>query len=180
MPAHTPKPLARRYGAGFTLMEMLVVITIIGILAAALLSVYQQMRKITWKQQTRNMTRQLSLAWKMRVQNKHEWPDATRFDSTFTTLASGDAEFVTSSTNMAALNFNADGSSDTYFELNANQIRNGLVDYWHHFLHVRLDLNSDGQIPNPADETKVIYSSAVVWSWGAGGANTPKDWVVSF
>jgi len=171
----------------FTLVEMLVVVMVIGILAASVLGIYGQTRKVTWKQQTRNMTRQLSNAWKMRLQDDHAWPDPTRFDNTKT--AGNDVDFPTDVINMAALNLDANGKTNTYFELNATQwgadpTKNGLRDHWGNFLHVRLDLDSDGKIWNPVgvqSDANAINSSAVAYSYGPTGlTGNQKDWVVSF
>jgi len=176
--------------AGFTLMEMLVVVMVIGILAAAVLGIYGQVRKVTWKQQTRNITRQLAGAWKMRLQDDQAWPDPARFDTTkpVPTAGSGsDVDFPTDVNNMTALNVDASGKTNTYFELNAIQwgsdpTKNGLRDHWGNFLHVRLDLDSDGKIQNPVgdqtDPNNTINSSALSYSTGPTG--NPKDWVVSF
>lgn len=173
-------PRAQRRDA-FTLLEMLTVVLIIGVLASAVLGLYAQARKVTWKQQTRNMTRQLANGWKMRLQDDHAWPDQSRFDNT--TVLGSDVDFPADANNMSVLNVDANGRTNTYFEVNAKQWGTGVRDYWGNFLCVRLDFDSDGKIQNPvgnqSDVQNVIYASALSYSWGPH-KDKQKDWVVSY
>ena len=59
------RKLARR--AGFTLVELLIVILVISILIAVGFGAFQQARNTAWKQKSRDSARQIATAWNLRL-----------------------------------------------------------------------------------------------------------------
>ena len=153
---------------GFTLMELLVVVLIIGILASASIGIYQHSRTAAWKQRARDSARQIAVAWNIKLLDDHAFPPSISFsdiNGTALPLITTDITFPTTTTNMAILN-----STKLYLEQNANQrsINSGMIDKWGHFFNVRLDLNYDGLVQDPRDPSgaTTINANVVVWSLG--------------
>ena len=166
--------------AGFTLIEMLIVILIIAILVAVSLGVYQQARTTAWKERARDSARQIATAWNVYLMDNHAFPVATSFQG----VTGGNTEptFQTLATNMVPLH-----SAKVYLEQSADQSINGMKDKWGNPFCVRLDLNYDGKINSPYDNSTPINANVVVWSWGpnpsawsasASVASRSNSWVV--
>jgi prepilin-type N-terminal cleavage/methylation domain-containing protein len=157
----------------FTLMEMMVVIVIIGILAAVLLSTFQAARNAAWKQKARDGARQIATAWNTYCIDQRGFPASTAFtlDPTYNTDAAA-VTFETSVTNMAVLNARV-----TYLEQNKDQRLNGMKDKWGRYYHVRLDANYDGTVKSPIDNS-IIRANVMVWSLGPHPNDTAKSWIM--
>jgi type II secretory pathway pseudopilin PulG len=155
------------------MLELLVVILIIGVLAAALLSTYQQARNAAWKQKTRDSARQIATAWNTYSIENRGFPAATAFvpDPTYNTDANS-ITFETTTTNMAVLN-----ASQTYLEQSTAQRRNGMTDKWGRYFHIRMDTNYNGLVSSPLDATP-IRANIVVWSIGPEPSTPVKSWVM--
>lgn len=153
---------ARCAGMGFTLIEMLAVILIIAILATIGLGLYQQARNAAWKQKARDSARQIATAWNLRLIEDHAFPATTAFvaDPVYNTDAPQSITFETGTNNMMVLN-----STKIYLEQNADQRKYGMKDKWGQSFHVRLDMNFDGVVTSPLDNTP-IHANVVVWSLG--------------
>ncbi len=158
---------------GFTLLELLVVISIIGILAAVLLGSFQQARNAAWKQKARDSARQIATAWNTYCIDSHGFPAATAFTLDTTGVADANSiTFATSTNNMAVLN-----RSQTYLEQNKTQRISGMKDKWGNYFLVRLDANYDGTISSPLDST-LIRANVMVWSLGPYPNTPANSWVM--
>ena len=69
---------SERKRAGFTLVEMLVVIGVIGILAASLLSAFGHVRRSARKAQAQTLVSEAATAFTLCLQQEREWPTELR------------------------------------------------------------------------------------------------------
>ena len=177
--SHCPTvPLSHRLTslrAGFTLVEMLTVILIIGILAAACLGIFQQARTTAWKQKARDTARQIATAWNVRLMDDHAFPAISLFQSYGTPYAGA---FPTTAANMSTLNSNA--ANRIYLEQNASQHLSGMTDKWGNYYYVRLDVTYSGTVLNPIDNTTLINGNVVVWSLGPSPANPSSSFCIAW
>ncbi len=156
--------------AGFTLVELLIVILVISILIAVGFGAFQQARNTAWKQKARDSARQIATAWNLRLLEDRAFPAAASF-----TNATGTADeigFETTTANMGVLN-----AGRIYLEQSADQRSSGMRDKWLQYFHVRLDTDYDGSIKSPYDNTTAIRANVIVWSFGPNQDNS-NNWVV--
>jgi prepilin-type N-terminal cleavage/methylation domain-containing protein len=178
-----PVPGAAARG-GFTLVEMLVVLVIIGILMASVAGFLNQARRNAWRVKTRDTARQLVAAWNLHLLDKRGFPAPASFSD-----KAGEGGFEASPANLELLN---DGK--VYLELDAVERgeisdRNrpsGVTDRWKQRLRFDLDFDYDGQVGNPAPEannlgqgTTSVKGSAIAWSRG-DTPQIPKRWIVQW
>ena len=165
--------------AGFTLIEMLIVVLIICILISIGFGGYRMARDAAWKERARDSARQICTAWNLRLQYDRQFPSYTNFVGRTGTDTGANAEitFQTTIDNMAALNNGdriwLDQSAD---QRSADTTINGMRDRWGRFFYVRLDMNYDGTVKNPYDSTSAIRANVAVWSLGPNPANS-NSWV---
>lgn len=168
--------------SGFTLMELLVVIVIIGVIFSSITIAYQHARTAAWKEKARDTARQLATAWNLRLQDDREWPAVTAFvrDPIYDAGTMTEITIQSTPDNMSLLCSTNNPQAKVYFDQNAEQRVQGLRDHWGNVFHVRLDLNYDGQVRNPtngASDTAVIQANVVVWSTGPK-PQLKDQWVV--
>lgn len=182
--------------AGFTLVEMLVVIGVIGLLAGALLGAFSHLKTAARQSQAQALVSEVATALNAYLQQYREWPDAlknrTEMDDTACwILQSAKLLDVTPKKEKT----NSDGTVTV--SVNENSLdRFGLLDPWgraalrknptissagvnieggkklsDHRLQYRLDLNYDGYVDSSEDSPKglKIRASAIVWSRGPDG-----------
>jgi len=158
---------------------MLGVILIIGILAAALIGLYQQSRNAAWKERARDSARQIAIAWNLKLMDDHAFPSSVSFkdiNGAVLPLNTTEITFPSSSTNMAVLN-----STKIYLEQSAEQrsINSGMKDKWGNYFNVRLDLNYDGMVKDPRDPSGATLINANVVVWSQGPYNNTNSYCVA-
>lgn len=183
--------------AGFTLVEMLVVIGIIAMLAVAFMSSFSYVQRLAWKQQSQTIVSNAATALTLYLQKERGWGELenkTEFDSDVCRILK--AAGVFDSTVKASGDTKETASIDRY----------GLLDAWgqrmlranpdvsesiakQHRIQFRLDLNMDGKVDSSEDAPNglSIRAAALVWSRGLDGKDDssstgryPKDDVLSF
>ncbi len=171
---------------GYTLVEMLVVIGIIGVLGVALLGSFSYLKTTAWQTRAQTQVSHVAAGLTVYLQNERSWPDVllakTEFDAEACALLQN-AKIVDITT---WKDFNSDGTGKTLNENSPD--RYGLLDPWgvsimrknplsledavkNHRLQFRLDKNFDGYVdasegsPNGVK----VRGSVLVWSRGPDG-----------
>lgn len=161
---------------GFTLLEMLVVISIIGILAALLLPAANSAREAARRATARDSAEQLVTAWKTYLLDHREFPDET-----FEGMDVDAVEILGTTTTVY-------NSSQVYMEFSTNETENGFLDPWGQRVRARggsgwEDMVFQVAVDNgrgPHDSTdpydgkvtpygEVVNRSVVAWSRGKDG-----------
>ncbi len=148
--------------AGFTLMEMLVVIAILAILMGATMTGLQQARRLAWRTRARDTARQLVGAWDLYLIDNREFPESGDLQDTV------EGGFMASKHNISeVLN-----KERVYIELSNEDIEHdGMVDKWKNLFRFNLNFAYDGTLPNPAPESfrgkyTEVKANAIAWSVG--------------
>ncbi|MDD5705621.1 MAG: type II secretion system protein [Kiritimatiellae bacterium] len=152
--------------AGFTLVEMLVVVAIIAILTAVTLSLMQSSRDSAWRAKARDTARQIVAAWNLYLQDQHGFPAPSAFFDVAPATIGG---YPTTVANLKVLN-----ASRIYLELKKDELQQGLMDRWRQPFYFNLDFNYDGLMENPAlkadpgkvPEELLVRGNAIAWSLG--------------
>ena len=146
---------------GFTLLEMLVVVAIIGMLVGLLLPAVQSVRNQARKTKARHDVDQLATAWLAYLEEYRRFPGTAIVStgSNAVNILSG----VTSPDNPRGVHFMEFVISATNFP-----------DPWGHEYSILLDSDYDNKVTHPT--LGVMSLSVAVWSWGRDGSNgTPDD-----
>jgi prepilin-type N-terminal cleavage/methylation domain-containing protein len=159
---------------GFTLIEMLAVILIIGVLMAIAFGAFTGVRQQAWRARSRDLARQLAHAWTQHLQVNRELPasviNAQRASTDNYVLADHD--------HLVALN-GSQLAGNRFLEVKENELRDGLRDRWGQLLKVRLDIEYKGKVKHPFDSETELRTSVVVWSdryGNPGGCGSgPRD-----
>ncbi len=189
--------IAMKKEAGFTLVEMLVVMGIIAMLAVAFMSSFSYVQRLAWKHQSQTIVSNAATALTLYLQKERGWGELenkTEFDSDVCLILKNAGVF--DSTVKSASDTKASASIDRY----------GLLDAWgqrklksnpdlsesiakQHRIQFRLDLNLDGKVDSSENSPNglQIRAAALVWSRGLDGKDDssstgryPKDDVLSF
>ncbi len=153
------KKISKR-NSGFTLVEMIAVLLILALVAAAVTGGLAKARERAWRLRARDTGRQLCEAWGMYLLDEH------RFPSDFT-----NGQKVKADKNALKHLTGDSPSGRTYFELSKKEQDDGLKDHWGNQLFFSLDADYDGVVDNPYPkafdpELQKIKASAVAWSEG--------------
>ena len=184
------KAYNRTLTSGFTLIEMLVVIGIIGILATALLGAFSYVKTIAWQSRAQNQVSQVTTALNVYLQSERTWPaellNKTEFDMDVCWVLQEQKIFdvtVKTKDSSGAWVWDKDNGKN-----GGSLDRFGLLDPWgrailrsnpqsteadvkNHRLQFRLDKNFDGYVDagEGAPKGVKVRASIIVWSRGPDG-----------
>lgn len=162
--------------AGFTLVEMLVVLLIISILMGITSTAISGAKQSARRTRTRDTARQLVVAWSAYLVEERAFPDASKFRD----ADDGDC-FKATAYNIGALlntTYNSKGEPFThiYYETTETECERsgtspnfqfkgtGILDDWKEPLIFTLDFDLDGQVENPVRRGEFVKSCALVYS----------------
>jgi len=173
----------RNRKTAFTLAELLVSLTVIGILATLGVGSFWKARDTAWREKTRDTARQLAVAWNMRLVDDGQFPvftvDTSVTPPTAPSTIQNAMVFATTPINMAQVCVSSNNvQKRIYFEQNAAARVYGLQDHWGNYFYVALDTSYTGTIASPTNTSSVIHANVVVWSTGKTPSN-PNSWIVA-
>lgn len=150
---------------GFTLIEMLVVIAVIGILAGLIMTAVSASIKRGRETKASAEARNIATAWEAYLREYSVWPSGLGGTE-------GSAyELVNVATNLLAGADDPSGANPRricFFEPSQRELR----DPWQHSYRYMLDLNYDGKITTPWGE--VIGRNVIVWSAGVNADDSTE------
>ena len=161
-----------KHRRGFTLIEMLTVVAIIGLLAALLLTAVMRARTEAWRHDAKDRANQLMVAWTSYLQDNLSFPTATGTMA----IAQMDANTI------KYLNTGTRYNQFTpYMEFTALEQTNGFRDHWNNIFQVALDDGNshgdakayDGQVTIRSGLT--LTKSVATWSYGPDGKDGTDD-----
>ncbi len=148
--------------SGFTLVEMISVLLIMALLAAALTAGLTSARNKAWRAKARESCRNISTAWNLYLIDMHKFP----FDK------GGGQKLAASYDNLERL---ADPEKNrlkrTYLEMDEKERDEGINDHWGQPIYFSLDTDYDGQVENPYPNIRdpaidMVKASSIAWSKG--------------
>ena len=159
--------------SGFTLIEMIAVIVILAILAAALTAGLSTARNKAWRTQARETCRELCMAWNAYLLDVRKFPlkNASGLEANYENL-----KWIVSPEWMNA----EDRKRHTgriYLEISEQEKENGIKDHWGQTYRFSLDTDYDGEIDNPypnAFEPSISKAKATVVAWSLGDPKRAK------
>lgn len=147
--------------SGFTLIEMIAVLLILSILAAALTAGLGTARNKAWRAKARETCRNICEAWNMYLLDMRKFPKL------------GDGQKLeANSKNMECL---VDSSKNrlnrTYLEMDEKEKDEGFKDHWGQPICFSLDTDYDGQVVNPYPKVREppvakVKATSIAWSDG--------------
>lgn len=146
---------------GFTLMELLVVMSIIALIVGILIPVVGKAQQSAWRARTRDELSQVVQAWEAYLMEYRKFPNTaiSQMDITANRILSGTESNAFYNT-----------SKIVFLEFTTNQMAVGYIDHWGGMVQVCLDngLGGDdaaynGQVLYNGD---VVKKSAIAWSKG--------------
>ncbi len=182
----------RRFG--FTLMELLVVISIMSILIASMLVGYGRVQRMAFASTSTSLASQVATVWGTYLLRNRTWPEGVSFENGVDTdicrILGGGYEPTPGRAKYRYMDLSYPGMDTATIDESKNiEVRWGLLDSWGQRLakqgrltaaeadrrriQFALDLNYDGLI-NSEDSGLLpagveIRASAAAWSWGVDG-----------
>lgn len=167
--------------SGFTLIEMIAVLLIIALVAAASTAGLSKAKDKAWRTQARELCRQLNEAWNAYLVDERKFPSEL-----------GAAKGLEAKYNNIKYLAGANESDKVYIELTDKEkgagSDGGLRDHWNGMIYFSLDADYDGKVDNPAPEARAVddddkaalaavTASAISWSKGKD-PQRKKKWIV--
>lgn len=167
--------------SGFTLVEMLAVLLIIGILAGATIGVTARNRNVAWEHKARDTARQLVQGWSLYLNDFREFPpDIAENEKN---KAAGDPlEYLSPDPDKR---YSDEYHAKTYIELSDKERKDGLKDHWRRPFYFALDGDYDSKVRHPAPEASalkdvdMVTGYSIAWSEGVDPENK-KKWIVEW
>ena len=145
---------------GFTLVEMLVVIAIIGILMALLFPVFTTVLKKAKRTKAKTEISQVEQAWKAFLMDYKEFPSGLDKESLMTASV---VEHLTGD------NEDINIRQTLYLEVDSSE---DYTDPWQNMYNIKL--KSSGK-QSPYDGGNDVNKQVLVWSWGPDETENTKD-----
>ncbi len=141
---------------GFTLMELLVVIAVLGLLMGLLMPALSGARYAAHKARVRSEVKQIETAWTAYYQDYRELPSGvSEMDAGAVGILHGDSAPNT--------------REFRYMEFDDDTLANGFKDKWGGVYQVRLDDDGNGEVTVFGGSN--VLRSVAVWSWGRDGVS---------
>jgi prepilin-type N-terminal cleavage/methylation domain-containing protein len=191
------RPASRRAAGGFTLVELLVVISIIVVLAAMSFGAANMAMNKAKKLQTANDARALKQAIQSFNSEYSRLPDfgaqgeEAQTDgeagAELLTILLGKEEVTDSMQNKkqiaffnAKVNKNKNKGGLVYSSQGSGARPDGLYDAWGNPFYLKLDTEYDGELEDPFKQGNVVQDSVIVYSYGGdgkvGGGDDIQTW----
>ena len=156
--------------SGFTLIEMIAVLLILAMLAAALTAGLSNARNKAWRTQARETCRELCTAWNAYLLDCRKFPDNIRNNGKELDAEYENLKWIVSPEWMEKEE-RKKHSGRIYLELSESEKNNGLIDHWGQTMKFSLDTDYDGQVDNPYPavfEPPVSKAKATSIAWSNG------------
>lgn len=162
---------------GFTMMELLVVISILAILGGGLVAGYGKAQKAAWASRSQALAVQTATAWNAYLLRNQTWPSTVNEvmnPRMCKIIAGGDG-------GQRFMDLAYDGLRVANTSANNAEVTYGLLDAWgqnkvkrgeafspdEHLIQIRFDRNYDGVIDtSEGSPDGSIRASVIAWSWG--------------
>ena len=148
--------------SGFTLVEMISVLLIMAVLAAALTAGLATARNKAWRAKARETCRNICTAWNLYLGDMRKFPYGK----------SGGQKLEANNENLECLvNPTKNRLARTYLEMDDKEKDEGFNDHWGQPLKFSLDTDYDGQVDNPYPDIRdpsieKVNASSIAWSDG--------------
>ena len=161
--------------SGFTLVEMLAVLLILALLAAALTAGLSTARNNAWRAKARDTCRQLCTAWNAYLLDCRKFPDKIPNNGKELTAEYVNIKWL--SPEWLSEEEKKRHNGRIYLEISETEKNDGLKDHWDQPIYFSLDMDYDGQVDNKypdAFDPRVEQVKATSISWSLGDPNRKK------
>ena len=155
--------------SGFTLVEMLAVLLILALLAAALTPGLSTARNKAWRAKARETCRQVCTGWNAYLLDARKFPSKIPGNGKALAAKYDNIKWITDA--------NENRFSRIYLEITEKEEEEGLVDHWGQPIRFSLDMDYDNEVEIPypnAFEPPLDKATATVVSWSEGDPKRKK------